>query len=253
MTEPSDPFAQLLENPDTKSAWLKYQGFEEQSLKKQINTGLEAFIQCLEKEAPETIDRFAEAICAASLGEQVEFLPQSPIANIDGVHVRHPLFKRIVLPFLAKNYAHKKCPYGRWIAGFTQYFYSDRRLFNVLKGAADLADLAHFDPQYFLRANLTENPGDQAAADMLIHDLRQQLDYIFHEMPSAVLADTSETWPVLDEFERLVAQYGDPDEWRDWLQKRRTFCVAWEDYEADPDPYENFKDYLIRHNIDFER
>ncbi|MGN6102043.1 MAG: hypothetical protein ACTHOR_12930, partial [Devosia sp.] len=77
-----------------------------------------------------------------------------------GIRIRHPLFRDVILPFLARRFERQRSPYGRWLAAFEQYFYSDRSLAKAL-------GFDYFEPADVLRLDVAENPEDQAAARAL--------------------------------------------------------------------------------------
>jgi hypothetical protein len=183
------------QNDDVTRLWEDYIAAEHDRIRDVTMPALDRFIDALLQQPSEEWMLWAKDL-AAGISDSDADIP-----------VRFPLFRRVLLPALARGVLAKEPGPARWLAHF-----------GLLSFHSDLAGLPTNlrTPVDLLREALRVDPTDVRARERIIAQHRSFLEYTVHELPAGVLygqngataTECLELLELLEEFKTHVEAAG---------------------------------------------
>jgi hypothetical protein len=219
--------------PDVEALWVEYQDAEKDRIRGLTMDRLETFIDRLLAE-PSNVWRPWALELAASVADRGSDL-----------QVRFPLFRRVLLPALAKGVTSHEAGCARWLARFESLLYhSDQSaLPEELRTAVAL-----------LREAVRLDADDALARRRLVERHASYLDYTLHELPDEVLYGQDGATPeqcddllgLLTEFEIHVEILGDQEKYAHLMDECRSHYNSYRDYLLAGRPYGSYEQFLAQ-------
>lgn len=214
--------------------WQQYLKLEAQGLRQPALRVLDQFISVLLQTSIEHQYRFAEQVCV-------------DIVEHNNVPVRHPLFAKILWPFLVDEYHAGSSATPMWIAHFDKLgtFAQKREALNLDWPTKEM----------LLREAVTHDPSNTKARRQLIDVMARYFRYTLHELPTGVLygingASVTECQKLLaslDEFRELVRTEHLLEDYQEAIEKWQFHYRSYADYLTHHQQYKNYADYTQQH------
>jgi hypothetical protein len=233
-----EPLEHLLD-PTSRTLWAEYCALETKGMRKLGLQRLEQFITNFQQRPFAEQQLWVEALCSNKLGKAERLAGNYHVHTHDYPVIRHPLFRKIILPVLKIGVAQNDARSYRWIAQFEQYFYADQH-------ATAQLGLEVFDTRFFLRRALQLNPDDSITVELLLHEYARRFDYYVHEVPFGILVQPAIFQTELAEFQELLDCYRLTERWHAALVKWTTLNADWDNYLNHRTEYTGFQHYLSR-------
>lgn len=252
-----------LANEDLDKKWADYNKIRLTGNKKLANKSLDIFIKSILLYDKHVIEDFVYSICSTVLGDEIISNNGVNVSNAK-FRIQHPLFQKVILPVLIRNYKANDPLYIRWIAQFEQFFYSDSKTTHYFLEAIndELRDTAqfsaeinqyknvkcrYFSTEYFLKKSFELKP-TQTTLNLIIKRLAQSIYYQTHELPSAVLADADSFIKEINQFKYYHERYNDQNKWKKQIQEWTDIANHWKIYSTEQDKFRDFEEYLTQNS-----
>jgi hypothetical protein len=222
-----------------RELWLSYAENEKNGARKQAGILRAKLIAAIQAYPSEERAHFALAFVELARRSRTQRFP-----------IRRDIFYALVLPVLVARHDAGVAGAARDLLVFDEYLSS-------VKPFLDVVGDRHLSVYTLLREAMDEHPDDAALKYLWIARKAEGFEYTFHEVPSGVLygnggasvAECAELLVELDAFERIVAEVGRSEKYRERVRRWRHYAAGYREYLLNRDKYEWFGAYLERHPL----
>lgn len=227
---PSPDLATLM--PADRRRWATYVELHDTGRRKEALAELEALTASVAAYDPEQRAAFTDALCAAWVDPLVP--PDTPPDKL-----RYPLVRDVLVPSLRARLGAPA---------------QARRLAVLLsRRALAPAESQRLPGAFALLVRAVEaDREDRRAREWLLHLLLEGLDYVFHELPSGVLAEPDELEDDARRIERLAADLGRQAALAPIVAFTREQAAAWGDYRTRDPRTTSYERVMRERGVDWE-